>query len=647
MRVIQSHNSHVSDISFRSQYDPAYRSPDRATSSSSRSPSPMTSWMTDTSAVAPLSSSHKQHHHPHHPQHHHHHHHSHHNATPANHLRSVLGKARVAKPSFTFSTVPVRQHADRLAHGVGRYGSMDHSDDSVVHSRSSTSPSTAAPDAFVRFASPPAVHARNTQGSLYSQPPRGNHNVRQALISRIKAALDRNSGSVATATTNTNSAYDSVGGGAYGDRSPLSPSAPGWEGKDPFRFSSPQSPVLHQPRQPPMLYGVRCSERSLRAYMNQSSEMKKSFQRLQSLDSGKVENRTVAFCTQLTVTRWEPASVPSPQQGSSTALAPIQRSDPMYATRLMSLANYIRHVISMSANPPASVPPPSPIRREHRPSVDWQDHHHLSHAGNGNNNGSTGNSGPRAGPGPIKTELNWSHRHPDPHSKRPTPYHRPQQRPLHYEEQPSNRQYYDSEHAGHRSSAQTRQDVHYHHPSSSTSPSHHALVSPRSPTSHRFPPSSPTEAASLAHSLLRVPHPNLTLTLALMYIDRLKSKCPEATGEAGCSHRVFLIAFIIAAKYRCSVELAPPSQPGDDMQEEERLEHHSLEDRLNAELIFSNHAWVRLLNLGSFYRSSSTGTGATPRNQSPAPSSPTIATPVHSGGAPVTTHVTSHSGTAH
>lgn len=28
----------------------------------------------------------------------------------------------------------------------------------------------------------------------------------------------------------------------------------------------------------------------------------------------------------------------------------------------------------------------------------------------------------------------------------------------------------------------------------------------------------------------------------------------------------------------------------------------TLEARLNAELIFSNHAWVRLLNLGSFYR---------------------------------------------
>ncbi|KAG0279273.1 hypothetical protein BGZ95_001748 [Linnemannia exigua] len=115
--------------------------------------------------------------------------------------------------------------------------------------------------------------------------------------------------------------------------------------------------------------------------------------------------------------------------------------------------------------------------------------------------------------------------------------------------------------------------------------------------------------------LPKVPFPNLTLTLALIYVDRLKAKNPEAKGEPGCSHRLFLIAFIIAAKYRCSVSLSPSPEvsaqsenslfydpPVVPEEEDEGEEELSLETRLNAELIFSNHAWVRLLNLGSFAR---------------------------------------------
>ncbi|KAK3813687.1 MAG: hypothetical protein JOS17DRAFT_453693 [Linnemannia elongata] len=126
--------------------------------------------------------------------------------------------------------------------------------------------------------------------------------------------------------------------------------------------------------------------------------------------------------------------------------------------------------------------------------------------------------------------------------------------------------------------------------------------------------------------LPKVPFPNLTLTLALIYVDRLKAKNPEAKGEQGCSHRLFLIAFIIAAKYRCSVALSPPlgSQESESenslyydppvVPEEEDEEQQSLESRLNSELIFSNHAWVRLLNLGSFARTPATPTSAGPGN---------------------------------
>ncbi|KAF8938369.1 hypothetical protein BGZ58_001045 [Dissophora ornata] len=110
---------------------------------------------------------------------------------------------------------------------------------------------------------------------------------------------------------------------------------------------------------------------------------------------------------------------------------------------------------------------------------------------------------------------------------------------------------------------------------------------------------------------------------------------PRLGGEPGCSHRLFLVAFIIAAKYRCSVELSPSLPEDMDTQEEghenlerrdihgefsgsrikhEQVDHslasfeQTLEARLNAELIFSNHAWVRLLNLGSFYRQPPTAT---------------------------------------
>ncbi|KAF9189299.1 hypothetical protein BGZ51_009693 [Haplosporangium sp. Z 767] len=122
--------------------------------------------------------------------------------------------------------------------------------------------------------------------------------------------------------------------------------------------------VLPPPPRQPTLFGVRCSEISQRAYTGKSSEMKKSFDRLQRLDNGKVEYRTIAFCTHLTVSRWEP-SIPSQSTSSSadsttsernTNPIPQQKNDP---ARLMSLANYIRHVLSLTAGVPS--PQPQPI----------------------------------------------------------------------------------------------------------------------------------------------------------------------------------------------------------------------------------------------------------------------------------------------
>ncbi|KAF9166429.1 hypothetical protein DFQ26_007915 [Actinomortierella ambigua] len=87
------------------------------------------------------------------------------------------------------------------------------------------------------------------------------------------------------------------------------------------------------------------------------------------------------------------------------------------------------------------------------------------------------------------------------------------------------------------------------------------------------PPHHQTAAKSVdLPTVLNIPFPNLTLTLALIYVDRLKSKYPEARGEAGCSHRLFLVAYIIAAKYRCSVELAHLASQLKEMEIEQELE---------------------------------------------------------------------------
>ncbi|KAF8922811.1 hypothetical protein BGZ58_003755, partial [Dissophora ornata] len=153
-------------------------------------------------------------------------------------------------------------------------------------------------------------------------------------------------------------------------------------------------------------------------------------------------------------------------------------------------------------------------------------------------------------------------------------------------------------------------------------------------------------------------------------------KYPEAKGEAGCSHRLFLVAYIIAAKYRCSVELAALLQEHRNSLLESRGNDHSnaaakprdrsmsashmstnngsssdntssqihdrsdatekklWEARSHAELIFSNHEWVRLLSLGSFFRppaartSSLAGSTSSPSTSpsTPTPSSSAIAT---------------------
>ncbi|KAF9895860.1 hypothetical protein BX616_008674, partial [Lobosporangium transversale] len=130
-------------------------------------------------------------------------------------------------------------------------------------------------------------------------------------------------------------------------------------------------------------------------------------------------------------------------------------------------------------------------------------------------------------------------------------------------------------------------------------------------------------------------------------------KYPDAKGEAGVSQRLFLVAYILAAKYRCSVELAALLQEynnhiiaaatavdqskdlelalklsrngygddeinddfsnnskhnipaGVDVNQSDKalsmIERRIDEARSRAQLIFSNYEWARLLSLGSFF----------------------------------------------
>ncbi|KAK9763588.1 hypothetical protein K7432_009596 [Basidiobolus ranarum] len=45
------------------------------------------------------------------------------------------------------------------------------------------------------------------------------------------------------------------------------------------------------------------------------------------------------------------------------------------------------------------------------------------------------------------------------------------------------------------------------------------------------------------------PFPTVALVFALIYVERLKKLHPNARGEAGCGHRLFLVSYMVACKY--------------------------------------------------------------------------------------------------
>ncbi|KAF9567489.1 hypothetical protein EC968_003213 [Mortierella alpina] len=106
------------------------------------------------------------------------------------------------------------------------------------------------------------------------------------------------------------------------------------------------------------------------------------------MDNGKVEYRTIAFCAHLTVSRWEPvvpitpASGPSSSEGNAT-------KDPAHAARLMSLANYVRHILSLTNGSPnaqaQAVVQPQQAKQESqkqpKPSTGQESHRETASSG--------------------------------------------------------------------------------------------------------------------------------------------------------------------------------------------------------------------------------------------------------------------------
>ncbi|KAF9947054.1 hypothetical protein BGZ65_009179, partial [Modicella reniformis] len=150
-------------------------------------------------------------------------------------------------------------------------------------------------------------------------------------------------------------------------------------------------------------------------------------------------------------------------------------------------------------------------------------------------------------------------------------------------------------------------------------------------------------------------------------------KNPEAKGGPGCSYRLFLIAFIIAAKYRRRVELPRPMQQDGDRVGQEGGGHdneyrrprrsmdkndcngefasvagidghspsnYAPSSEKNADLVFSNKAWVHLLNRGLPLRQPATTSSASEsavRPPSPLVQLPSLSSIINSGSSPAAT----------
>ena len=205
-----------------------------------------------------------------------------------------------------------------------------------------------------------------------------------------------------------------------------------------------------------------------------------------------------------------------------------QRDNPFYAARLISLANYIRHIISLSSgNSPLHaqstlVHQRLLLQRQQQQSQQQRQQQKLQEcrpswatANRPQQDSASPPSPLSAGPGPIKNNSLSTRRHRQTseyhdHASRRQHHHLQQQQPALAQDQQVFQQSLDP-----------TQDL--PSPTSPTFQVGRRSSQPLQPTSGGNEKSAAAGAApKLAMTIPKVPFPNLTLTLALIYVDRLK-----------------------------------------------------------------------------------------------------------------------------
>ncbi|KAK9762155.1 hypothetical protein K7432_012382 [Basidiobolus ranarum] len=102
--------------------------------------------------------------------------------------------------------------------------------------------------------------------------------------------------------------------------------------------------------------------------------------------------------------------------------------------------------------------------------------------------------------------------------------------------------------------------------------------------------------------------PTVALIFALVYVERLKKLHPNARGETGCGHRLFLVSYMVACKYLQGHLLACESRTSqgakDYAAEVPNTDESTSEDRQNgnshvpasvlSSIILPNEQWARL-----------------------------------------------------
>ncbi|KAF9428555.1 hypothetical protein BGZ94_001946 [Podila epigama] len=317
---------------------------------------------------------------------------------PRDPLHSTLGRSKVTKTTSNHGQAMQQQHftshtqAQTRGHGHHidpfyhksnsnlKSPSHNYSFDESTSQHHHPFPNPARPESYT---SSQSFHRDNHQYPRANRPP--------TLFDRIKAALQTPSQDPYPYSNQPIQSPQISHSPSH--TSALQKQQHAW-GFDAHPLPSPDSPDdYHHLRQPFYNYApsveppsplsiiqsnIQNSEVVKRAYSCQSSEMKSSLSKLQQIDSGKVEYRTI-------VSRWEPALPAAPPSTSISAEGQtLAQQKPKHdPTKLVSLANYIRHLISLTSGIPSSTPAQTgnshPRAQEESPHFQQHHHHHHHH----------------------------------------------------------------------------------------------------------------------------------------------------------------------------------------------------------------------------------------------------------------------------